>query len=115
MNVNYPIVKREKNKITIQFRELTAKIKTKKIDCVHDFNLYGEMVGIEIVNLKYVAGASVLNGLEHLKNKFKYFDETDVFYFAFINDRSSDQMPSECKLILNDKEQLLEIETLLAG
>lgn len=61
------------------------------IDFIVDFNGFGQVMGFEIINLKYYAGPNVLEDLDidslrDLGIRCSYIDDTDVFYMRFPDD-----------------------------
>jgi len=121
----YPWFSRENNKLIVALRQSNEPLrKFISIRLVLDFNGFGDVMGFEIINLKYFAGTKILNNLdfESLTSsgmKCSYNEETDVFYLRLPDDplyvlvssgNVLDQRSVDGKLFLDSEERLVRIE-----
>lgn len=83
----YPNIVREDDKLDVVFSSPDASRPEVKVRCVLDFDQFGEVAGIEILNLKDQAGSRCLDVVEALKEpaaglRHSYDDEVDAFLSA---------------------------------
>jgi hypothetical protein len=84
------------------------------IEFILDFDWEGELIGIEIINLKFIAGSNCLKhfadniATSSLHLRYSYDDEVDAFYLKIGTDRDSKyQCSVDGKLILNAKGYII--------
>ncbi|REJ88035.1 MAG: hypothetical protein DWQ35_20410 [Planctomycetota bacterium] len=83
--------------IAVVFQQDCRKSRKLQVECVLDFNGMGDVIGIEILNLKLQAGRDCLRSMDAAVNsladdlEFSYDDSTDSFYLRLSPDRSLDQ------------------------
>jgi uncharacterized protein YuzE len=85
------------------------------IDCVLDLNSFGDVVGVEILNLAHLTqcrldeseGKASLGSREDVR--WSYDTEADAFYITLREERSLDQLCSECTIEGDDKGNIARI------
>ena len=80
------------------------------IPVVVDFNLFDEIVGIEILNMKLLTNPKILNFLDSINLQYSYDIDNDAFYLKIKNDKSIDQKSTQAKLLLNEENQMIAID-----
>ena len=85
---------------------------------VLDFDQFGEVVGIEILNLKDQAGNRCLGKLEKVLMssvrglRYSYYDDTDSFYLYLSEEDCPDQRAVDGVLILNNKGEIVGLRVV---
>ena len=110
---DYPKIKRIGEHIDIIIFPFDKNIKNLKVDLILDLNQFGDVIGIEIINLKLEIGSFCLNQIQKTISttgenfRYSYDDENDSFYFQLSNEPSSDQKAIEGMLVLNDEKEII--------
>ena len=112
-----PYIKRNVDRLIVNLcPSLVEQSKSINLECVLDFNEYGEVIGIEIIDLKYYAGDKVLDGRKWASiNKkegvrISYDEESDAFYLSISDEKSVEQRSVNGKLILDKKGYMVKLE-----
>ena len=112
MNI-YPNIVREDERLEVAFSSSDARLSCINVRFVLDFDQFGEVIGIEILNLKDQAGSRCLDKVEDvLKDSVRglhhsYDDAVDAFYLRMSEERSIDQKAVDGVLVLNGKRQIV--------
>ena len=113
-DLNYPTIKKSGSRISISFKSTGDVEHKRQVECILDFNLYGDIIGIEIINLKYELGKSCLKYIESLEGSrrpnFGYDKDCDTFYLHLREDTSSDSKAIMGDVILNKEMQIIGFE-----
>ncbi len=110
---------REANRLIVEFKSSSLKAREIATEFVLDHNGFGDVVGIEILNLKYQAGPNVLEGCDQASlatedANTSYDDDADAFYIKLIgNERSIDQVVAKGTLVLDHEGHLIRLEAIL--
>jgi len=105
-----------KNRLVIKFGSPSDQSRIIKVGFVIDFDLNGNVLGIEIINLKYYAGGNVLEGIDpelfgsKAKVRISYDEDVDALYLSLSNGRSTDQITVDGRVVLDEKGHLVAIE-----
>jgi len=91
------------------------------IDCILDLDSFGDIVGVEILNLVHLTrcrlndseGKASLGSREDVK--WSYDSEADAFYITLRGERSLDQLCSECTLEGDEKGNIARVIVEAAG
>lgn len=90
-----------------------SKSQIKKMEFVLDFNQFRDIIGIEIINLKFEVGERSLIQIE--KNmrvedsiRYSYDEDSDAFYMKLADGPSSDQEAVLGELIINQEGEIVE-------
>ena len=95
----------------LKFSDLHENYKKEiNIPVVVDFNLFDEIVGIEILNMRLLTNPKILNFLDSINLQYSYDIDNDVFYLKIKNDKSIDQKSTQAKLLLNEENQMIAID-----
>ena len=113
----YPWVSRKDTKLEI-FLKAPENSQERSVETTFalDLNTEGGVIGIEIINLKYVAGPNVLAGYDWDFEKSKegihvsYDEDADAFYITLSSDRSVEQGVVEGKLVLDSGGRIIRLE-----
>lgn len=109
----YPKIERAGEHIEIIIFPFDKNIKNFNIDLILDLNQFGDVVGIEIINLKLEAGTLCLNQIQKTIStmgeniRYSYDDENDCFYLQLSNEPSFYQKAIEGLLVLNNDEEII--------
>jgi hypothetical protein len=110
-----PIIESSDSGFNIKFDSLVdEKIKMIPVEVICDFNLYKELIGIEILNFTCFAGKDALQNLGVLianpkEPRIRLTVPGDTFYFDIKNDRSLDQLAVNGSLALSEMGCLVSI------
>jgi uncharacterized protein YuzE len=113
---DYPDIQESKNSIDIAFYPRSHRKKTVNIEFVLDIDRFSNIIGIEIINLKYHLGKDSLELLGKngdtvgTRMRCSYDTEADVFYLQLSNEYSSDQLVVDGKLYLDDNGHVIGVE-----
>jgi uncharacterized protein YuzE len=94
---DYPQVHEESQAVVVDFDLTTQQSSRQPLRMVLDFGQQGEVLGIEIINLAYVAGQNCLQaisksiGTDGQGLRFSYDDESDCFYLRLREGQSLTQ------------------------
>lgn len=89
---------------------LEGEHETKNIEFILDLDMYGNIIGVEIIDIKIHAGPNVLKECDSTHINFSYDNDSDVFYLKLSEGRSTDQMSIVGQLILNQNGSLIRLE-----
>lgn len=81
---------------------------------VLDFDLFGELIGIEILNYKFVTGLKNLS-FEHTNKgivRISFDEQADALYLKILNERSSDQETANGNIIVDSRGKLIRLEVI---
>ena len=112
---DHPIVRRSSKHIEIILFPYDKNIKNVNIELILDLNRFGDVTGIEIINLKLEAGKFCLNSIKKYINttgdniKYSYDEDCDSFYLQLSNELSADQKAVDGLLVLNEKSEIIGI------
>lgn len=91
-----------------------AVAKSVDVEGVLDFDQMHRIIGLEIINLKFHAGTLGLEKLqEHVRPahneapKFSYDEDVDAFYLTISHENSMNQIATDVKILLNEKNQII--------
>ena len=110
-----------KNNISfrIEFCSIIKNTDEKLIEMVLDFDQFGEIVGVEIINLLFHVGKNGLGIISHvIPNKgiglrYSYDEENDSFFLKLRPGRSHDQIEVEGAALLDENGQILCLNVVL--
>ncbi len=111
----YPNIVREDEKLDVVFSSPDVSRPEITVRCVLDFDQFGDVLGVEILNLKDQAGSSCLDVVEEVLKgsvtalRYSYDDEVDAFYLRMSEGQSVDQKAVDGVLVLNDKGQIASL------
>lgn len=94
--------------VEVRFREAAGELRTVELGVVLDFNADGEVVGLEILHLKFEVGEECLRYLqEDLPTtgsgiRYSYDHECDAFYLRLSGGRSTVQRAAVGKVVVDD-------------
>ena len=117
MMTSFPSINFNESSVTITFFPLGTDGTTRFIDFVLDFDQFGQLIGIEIINLKFYCGEVRLKLIEQSieknagKLRYTYDVECDAFYLRLNEGTSTNQKAVEGTVNLNGNE----IVSLSAG
>ena len=109
---DFPKVLKDSRSFRIEFSPSIVTSKEKLIEMVLDFDQFGEIIGVEIINLLLHVGE---NGLGIISNvipndgtgiRYSYDRECDSFYLKIKSDRSVDQIEVEGLALLDKDGQI---------
>ena len=109
---SYPILNRYKG-IEVSVGSYGESPKYLVMEFILDFNQFKELIGIEILSFKAMAGKHVLNKIKSIISstgdglRYAYDEESDSFYLQLSRDRSVDQLAVDGTLILNEREEVV--------
>jgi len=113
---DYPKVDQSKKAVNIIFVAYEGEITYVDIEFVVDFNQYGEIVGVEILNIKLESGEKCLDIIESaittLDNalRYSYDEESDSFYLEISEERSIHQKSINGLLVINQIGQIVGLK-----
>ncbi len=87
-----------------------------EVDAVLDIDGYGEVIGIEIIDLGTLVDGTVLSALCEMPEgdgphvSLSYDEEVDAFYLRMRRERSLDQLPLIGEFLIDEKGALLGLE-----
>lgn len=111
----YPKVTKNNCELLIEFTPGITRKKVVQIKMILDFDKFGEPIGIEILDLKAIAGANILGNLGHVFNNgtsqitINYDQEVDAFGLKLNESSSLDQHAVWGKMILDSNGHLIGI------
>jgi uncharacterized protein YuzE len=115
----YPLVNKAKDKIVVEFvpRDRLG-LTSIEIPLVVDFDLNGDVIGIEALNLCFYAGRSIQgkgdrSGSESGRIRLTYDDEVDALYLRIDDGRSLRQRRVNGNLLIDADGRLIAIEASL--
>jgi len=91
------------------------------VECVLDSDGLGNIVGVEIINLRLAAGQHMFRGCPGNSvsffngTRFSYDDEVDAFYLYLCEGRSLDQRVEDCDVLLDEHGTFIGLEITLGG
>lgn len=109
----YPNIVREDGTLDVVFSSSDAPLSDVSVRVVLDFDQFGEVIGIEILNLKDQVGKRCLDVVEKALEDsagdlhHSYDDEVDAFYLRMSEGRSIDQKAVDGILVLNERGQMV--------
>jgi uncharacterized protein YuzE len=115
VRVEYPRINKKETLIEIDFFPPgCASTRSKEIPLVIDLDHWGDVIGIEALNLCFHGGPKLLvdfdyQQLEQAAIKAGYDKEVDAFYLGIEKDRSRDQRPVDGRLYLDERGRLIGI------
>ena len=119
MTLNAIIIKDDET-ISVRFsQEKSPSERVISIELVLDFDQNGEVIGIEIINLKWFGGQNSLPVEERLslpvetQINFSYDDEADAAYIRILEASSKKQRAVEGWLEINSNGQLVGVRAKL--
>ena len=86
------------------------------MECIIDFDKFDEIIGIEFINIKHLAGKKIFKGIDwkyiyqNYGINMSYDKEYDVCYLRFKHDDSYKQEPKDAILFVNEEGILTQIE-----
>jgi uncharacterized protein YuzE len=111
------LIRNEQDKVIIEFANLAPEeIRTVGVEFVLDFNKWGDLIGIEVINLKYHTGSEVLDGFKDMASSsnasalLTYEEASDAFYIKLSEERSTDQRVVNGCLVLDSYGRLVKLE-----
>ncbi|PIE01343.1 MAG: hypothetical protein CSA81_12230 [Acidobacteria bacterium] len=117
--MTYPKISINSNELQIYVCEKTVCFTEKDVEFVIDFNGYGDVVGLEILNLRLETGASFLNKIRDSFDRttksisYSYDKESDSFYLKLAEDASSAQRAVDGLLLLNSTGEIIGFSCFL--
>lgn len=113
----YPLVHKEYRTLEIILKDYEkAKRRTIQTTFALDFNSENEVIGVEIINLRNIAGPNALAGYDWDSEKsnkgirVSYDEDADAFYVSLSNDRSFKQGVVDGTLVLDSEGCVIRIE-----
>jgi uncharacterized protein YuzE len=113
---NYPDMKESIDGIDIAFCPRFQRKQIVRMEFVLDINKFGDIIGIEVINLKYKLGKGSLEFLTQnqdsvdTKIRCKYDEEADAFYVRLSKEYSQDQIIVDGKFYLDDDRHIIGME-----
>lgn len=110
---NYPAIVRDGEHIEIIIFPYSDNNNRLNIEFILDLNQFGDVTGIEIIDLKSEAGKFCLNSIKKTISttgdniKYSYDEDCDSFYLQLSNELSADQKAVEGLLVLNDDGEII--------
>lgn len=107
--------------IVVQFLPVPCgKEEVRQMECVVDLNQYGDVIGIEIINLAYKAGKNIFEGFDFAQfqkevkvKKCSYDPKADAFFIYFPNEPNELSVYNRvvpCKIKTDQEGRLCQIE-----
>lgn len=112
----YPNIVREDDSLDVVFSSSDVPLSKVRVRCVLDVDQFGEVIGIEILNLKDQVGNRCLGAIEETLRKpvgdlhYSYNDDVDAFYLRVSEGRSVDQKAVDAVLVISDKGQVVSMQ-----
>ena len=113
----YPLVHKKYKMLEIILKD-PEKLKGRTVQAtfVLDFNSEDEVIGIEIINLRNIAGPNALAGYDWDSEKsnkevhVSYDEDADAFYLSLSGDRSLKQGVVDGNLVLDSEGRVIRME-----
>lgn len=89
------------------------------VEGVLDFDGMGNVIGVEIIDFRFLVGEQVLAGFAMGSTnfsdgtKFRYDEEADAFYLSLMEGKSLDQRVEECRVLLDRCGRFTGLEVAL--
>ena len=113
----YPNVVREDGNLEVMFSSLDVPLTSIIVRFILDFDRFGDVVGIEVPNLKDQAGNRCLGKVEKILEspvgglRYSYYGDTDSFYlYLSEQDDCPDQKAVDGELMLNGRGQIVSFK-----
>jgi uncharacterized protein YuzE len=105
--MTYPQIDRESQSFSVRFTAEAGDVGGKPIEMVLDFDQFGEVIGIEILDLMFNAGKGCLLGIAQCVPtegdgvRYSYDEDSDSFYLRVTAGNSLDQKTVDGQLSLD--------------
>ena len=112
---SWPKIRKEENSIAVEFAPAAEASKLHPIEIVLDFSEYGDVLGIEIINLVFEVGENALGiikgsfPVDDKGMRYSYDEHSDAFYLRLQPGRSSRQRSVNGSIILDPVGQIKEL------
>lgn len=113
-----PIITQDQDYKELVLLHDALQTNSQSIEFVLDFNRLGDVIGIEIVNLKAICGNQCLELIEAASVcsdswlHHSYDKECDSFYLKLANEPSFNQKAVDGEVLLTDKKQIVGFKWL---
>ena len=108
----FPKVARELGAIEVLLNDSEKSISELPIEFVLDIDKFGEIIGVEIMDLVADAGEGCLQFIQNSSATFSYDEEADAFYLRLDEGTSLDQKVVEGKLLVDKEGQIIGFRAL---
>lgn len=103
----FPKVAREPGAIEVLLDDSEKSTSELPIEFVLDIDKFGEVIGIEIMDLVADAGEGCLQLIQNSSATFSYDEDVDAFYLRLEAGASLDQKVVEGKILLDERGQVI--------
>ena len=114
MKTEFPKIIKLDAKINIKLSSIKNSKVVENIEFVLDIDNYGDVIGIEIINLKYNTHCKdvALNGYRNTDDgiRISYDSNADALSVSFSNNHSLDQKLTDGIVILDDNDYVVGME-----
>lgn len=104
---DFPYVVREQGLIEVLLAVSEKSVSELAIDFVLDIDRFGEVIGIEILDLMADAGEGCLQFIQESGASYSYDEEADAFYLRLNEGVSLDQKVVQGKLLVDKEGQII--------
>jgi uncharacterized protein YuzE len=110
---DYPQVREEDGSLSVEFAPVVKRSTGQPLKMVLDFGQFGEVVGIEVLNLIFEAGKNSLGIIGQSVRtdgdgmRYSYDEDSDSFYLRLKAGKSVDQKALQGSMFLDDAGQIL--------
>jgi len=104
---DFPKVIHEQGMIEVLLDRSDESVSELPIEFVLDIDKFGEVIGIEIMDLMADAGNGCLQFMKKTGTKFSYDEDTDAFYLRLNVGASLDQKVVQGNLLKNNEGQVV--------
>jgi len=112
---NYPYMHEEEKSLRVEFAPEPRQAKRKSLRMVLDFGSFGDVLGIEIMNLMLEAGKPALDLISQVvattgyETRYSYDDESDSFYLRVHAGKSLNQKSVDGLAICDEDGRITEL------
>ena len=110
---DFPSKRQNRWELFVDVDPTPTSVTRKNCEFVLDYDAAGNVIGIEIINLKLQVGLNALGAVERRLQlsssgmKYNYDDESDCFYLEVARERSVDQKAVEGIVALNQEGEIV--------
>jgi uncharacterized protein YuzE len=103
----FPSIVREQGSIQVLLDEAGKSVAEFRIEFVLDIDRFGEVIGIEIMDLVAHAGEHCLQVIQNSNTSYSYNEDADAFYLRLNEGASLDQKVVDGKLLVDKGGQII--------
>ena len=111
----FPSTEQDESKICVNFEPTLNSSRKSSCEFVLDYDAMGNVIGIEIINLKLHAGPNSLGAIDRslrstlARMNYNYDDDSDCFYLQLAKDASIDQKAVDGVMTFNQEGEIIAL------